>query len=143
MDFVATLRLAMRALARNKMRSGLTMLGIIIGVAAVIAMVGIGQGADKQIQDQISAMGSNLLFVGSGSVNRGGMRMGSGATKTLVVEDMYAIQRECPQVAAVAPGTQASAQVVFGNDNWATRITGTDPSFFAIRNWPIAIGTSF
>ena len=143
MDFISTLRLAMRALARNKMRSGLTMLGIIIGVAAVIAMVGIGNGADKQIQDQIAAMGSNMLFVGSGSVNRGGMRMGSGATKTLVYEDMLAIQRECPAVAAAAPGTQTTAQIVFGNDNWGTRAVGTEPQYFDIRNWAVTAGTTF
>src|ERR671938_1936956 len=116
MELTAILRIAMRALGRNKMRSGLTMLGIIIGVGAVIAMVGIGQGADKQIQDQIAAMGSNMLFVGSGSVNRGGMRVGFGATKTLVYDDMTAILRECPSVAAAAPGSQTSAQIVFGND---------------------------
>src|SRR5207302_10709738 len=84
MDVMAIVRIAMRALARNKMRSGLTMLGIIIGVGAVIAMVGIGQGAQQQVQQQIAAMGSNILFVSSGTVNRGGMRMGWGATKTLV-----------------------------------------------------------
>jgi putative ABC transport system permease protein len=143
MDFASTFRLALRALARNKMRSGLTMLGIIIGVGAVIAMVGIGQGADRQIQDQIAAMGSNMLFVGSGSVNRGGMRVGFGATKTLVYDDMIAIQRECPSVAAVAPGSTTSAQIVYGNDNWATRVTGTEPQFFDIRNWQVAQGTAF
>jgi putative ABC transport system permease protein len=143
MDFVATFRLALRALARNKMRSGLTMLGIIIGVGAVIAMVGIGQGADKQIQDQIAAMGSNMLFVGSGSVNRGGMRVGFGATKTLVIDDMSAISRECPTVAMAAPGSQTSAQVVYGNDNWATSVNGTTPEYFPIRNWTIAKGIAF
>jgi len=143
MDFASTMRLALRALARNKLRSGLTMLGIIIGVGAVIAMVGIGQGADRQIQDQIAAMGSNMLFVGSGSVNRGGMRVGFGATKTLVYDDMTAIARECPSVAAVAPGSTTSAQIVYGNDNWATRITGTEPQFFEIRNWAVAYGTLF
>ncbi len=143
MDLASTFRLALRALARNKMRSGLTMLGIIIGVGAVIAMVGIGQGADRQIQDQIAAMGSNMLFVGSGSVNRGGMRVGFGATKTLIYDDMIAIQRECPAVAAVAPGSTTSAQIVYGNDNWATRVTGTEPQFFDIRNWPVVQGTVF
>ena len=143
MDFVATMRLAMRALARNKMRSGLTMLGIIIGVGAVIAMVGIGQGADKQIQDQIAAMGSNMLFVGSGSVNRGGMRMGMGATKSLTYDDMLAIERECPSVVLAAPGSGTGAQVVYGNDNWATQINGTEPQYFEIRNWPVAEGVIF
>ncbi len=120
MDLLAIIRIAMRALARNKLRSILTMLGIIIGVGAVIAMVSVGQGAQQQAQQQIAAMGSNMLFVQSGTVNRGGMRMGWGATKTLVYDDMVAILRECPSVKAAAPGSQASAQVVFGNDNWAT-----------------------
>jgi putative ABC transport system permease protein len=143
MDLLATLRIAMRALARNKMRSSLTMLGIIIGVGAVIAMVGLGQGAQEQVQAQIAAMGSNMLFVGSGTVNRGGLRMGWGATKTLVYDDMLAILRECPAVTTAAPGTQATAQVVYGNDNWFTRISGTEPQYFDIRNWPVQSGSVF
>src|SRR5574337_948185 len=143
MELMAVIRIAMRALARNKMRSVLTMLGIIIGVGAVIAMVGLGQGAQQQVQAQIAAMGSNLLFVGSGTVNRGGLRMGFGATKTLVYQDMIAIQRECPAVAAAAPGAGSSAQVVYENDNWSTRINGTEPQYFDIRNWPVASGSVF
>jgi putative ABC transport system permease protein len=143
MEILATLRLALRALARNKLRSALTMLGIIIGVGAVIAMVAIGNGANKQIQDQIASMGSNLLMVGSGSVNRGGMRMGAGATKSLVYEDALAIQRESPAVAAVAAASQTTGQIVFGNDNWSTGIIGTEPQYFEIRNWPIASGSAF
>jgi putative ABC transport system permease protein len=143
MDLVAIVRIAMRALARNKLRSILTMLGIIIGVGAVIAMVSVGQGAQQQAQQQIAAMGSNMLFVQSGTVNRGGMRMGWGATKTLIYDDLLAILRECPSVKAAAPGSQASAQVVFGNDNWATNINGTEPQYFDIRSWPMAEGSSF
>src|SRR5215467_10914176 len=143
MDLLAIIRIAMRALARNKLRSSLTMLGIIIGVGAVIAMVSVGQGAQQQAQEQIAAMGSNMLFVQSGTVNRGGMRMGWGATKTLIYEDMTAILRECPSVKAAAPGSNASAQVVFGNDNWATNINGTEPQYFDIRTWPFAEGGTF
>ena len=143
MDVMAIIRIAMRALARNKMRSSLTMLGIIIGVGAVIAMVSVGQGAQQQAQQQIAAMGSNILFVGSGTVTRGGMRMGSGATKTLVYDDMLAIVRESPAVKAAAPGSQSSAQVVYGNDNWATQINGTEPQYFDIRTWPFQEGSSF
>jgi putative ABC transport system permease protein len=143
MEFMATIRIALRALNRNKMRSILTMLGIIIGVGAVIAMVGVGQGAQQVMQQQIQAMGSNLLFVGSGTVNRGGMRMGWGATKSLVEDDMKAILQEVPTVVAAAPGDGTGAQVVFGNDNWSTRITGTTPSYFDIRDWPTAEGTVF
>jgi putative ABC transport system permease protein len=143
MDVMAIIRIAMRALARNKMRSSLTMLGIIIGVGAVIAMVSVGQGAQQQAQQQIAAMGSNILFVGSGTVTRGGMRMGSGATKTLIYDDMLAIVRESPAVKAAAPGSQSSAQVVYGNDNWATQINGTEPQYFEIRTWPFQEGSSF
>ena len=143
MDILAIIRIAMRALARNKMRSSLTMLGIIIGVGAVIAMVSVGQGAQEQAQQQIAAMGSNMLFVQSGTVTRGGMRMGWGATKTLVYEDMQAMVRECPSVKEAAPGSNSSAQVVFGNDNWATNINGTEPQYFDIRTWPFAEGGTF
>ncbi len=143
MDILSIIRIAFRALARNKMRSALTMLGIIIGVAAVIAMVGVGQGARKQVADQIAAMGSNMLFVGSGTVTRGGMHMGWGATKTLVVDDVAAIMRECPSVKQAAPGSGSSAQVVFGNDNWFTQLTGTDPSYFEVRTWDVTNGDRF
>ncbi len=143
MDLASTLRMALRALARNKMRTVLTMLGIVIGVGAVIAMVGIGQGAGQTMQEQIANLGSNLLFVSSGSRNFGGLHVGWGATKSLVPEDATAILKECPDVAAVAPGTQSTAQVVFGNDNWGTRITGTTPDYFPIRSWPFQSGESF
>ncbi len=143
MDFAATLKIALRALARNKMRSVLTMLGIIIGVGAVIAMVGVGQGAQQKVQDQIASMGTNLLFVSSGTVTRGGLHMGWGQTKTLIYEDMKAIQREIPTVATAAPGSGTSAQVVFENQNWYTRITGTEPQYFDIRDWPMTAGSSF
>jgi putative ABC transport system permease protein len=143
MDFSATLKIALRALARNKMRSILTMLGIIIGVGAVIAMVGVGQGASQKVQEQIQSMGSNLLFVSSGTVTKGGLHMGWGQTKTLVDGDVQAILREVPTVAAAAPGAGSSAQVVFENQNWFTRITGTTPDYFTVRNWPMAEGSSF
>jgi putative ABC transport system permease protein len=143
MDLSAILRIAMRTLARNKLRSILTMLGIIIGVGAVIAMLGVGQGARKTMQDQIQAMGSNMLFVGSGTVTRGGMHMGWGSTKTLIYDDMAAILRECPAAKAAAPGSSSSAQVVFGNDNWATRLNGTEPQYFDIRSWPFQEGSAF
>ncbi len=143
MDFMSILRVALRALSRNKLRSSLTMLGIIIGVAAVIAMVGIGRGASQVTQQQIAAMGSNLLAVNSGGRTVGGMRTGAGATKTLVTEDMVAIEREVPGVAAAAPVNQTNAQVVYEGNNWATQVTGTEPRYFDIRNWPIAQGASF
>src|SRR5512140_2991403 len=135
MDFSATLKIALRALARNKMRSALTMLGIIIGVSAVIAMVGVGQGAQQKVQDQISAMGSNMLMVGSGTMNRGGMHMGWGATKTLVPDDLKAILKECPAVRAAAPMSNTSSQIVYAGMNWFTRVQGTEPQYFDVRAW--------
>ena len=143
MDLLSILRIAIRALSRNKMRSALTMLGIIIGVGAVIAMVGVGQGASQQVQDQISAMGSNMLFVSSGTVNRGGLRLGWGQTKTLVYDDMKAIVQQAPAVKEAAPGSAATAQVVFGGDNWFTNIQGTEPQYFDIRSWSMQEGVSF
>ncbi len=143
MDLLSIARIAWRALSRNKLRSALTMLGIVIGVGAVIAMVGVGQGAQKKVQDQIAAMGTNVVYVSSGTVNRGGLQMGSGATKSLVYDDVQAILREVAGVAAAAPGSNASAQVVWENQNWGTHVTGTEPQYFDIREWPIASGSSF
>jgi putative ABC transport system permease protein len=143
MDFSSAFLLALRALGRSKMRSSLTMLGMIIGVGAVIAVIGIGQGAATKAQEQLAALGSNMLFVGSGSLNRYGLHVGSGQTKTLVLADARAIVRECPSVSAAAPGTGTGQQVVYGNQNWATQINGTEPQYFEVRNWPFASGTSF
>src|SRR5260370_13689458 len=143
MDLISTLRIAFRAMARNRLRSVLTMLGIIIGIGGVMERVGIGQGADQTIQKQLANLGSNMVFVSSGSVNFGGLRLGWGATKTLVRDDVTAMVKECPAVASAAPGTQTSAQVVYENDNWGTRITGTTPEYFDIRAWDFRSGGSF
>ena len=143
MDFVAVLRIAFRALARNKLRSALTMLGIIIGVGAVIAMVSVGQGAQHQVQQQIAAMGTNTLFVTAGTAHFHGFSMGSSSMKTLIPEDAAAIAKECPAVKAVAPGVFASSQVVYQNQNWGTRITGTTPRYFDIMMWPMKSGMVF
>src|SRR5436305_477717 len=109
MDFIAILKIAVRALTRKKRRSLLTMLGIVIGVGAVIATVGLGQGAQQQVQDQIASMGTDLLYISSGSVNKGGIRLGGGATKTLVYDDMKAIQQQVPTIGQVAPGAGPAA----------------------------------
>ena len=130
---VPILKIALRALARNKARSALTMLGIIIGVASVIAMVSLGQGAQKQVQDQISSMGANLLIVQAGSQRTGGMRGGAGTSTTLTVEDMEAILRDVPDVAAATPSVSAAAPLVVGNQNWTTRAEGVNTSYPAIR----------
>jgi putative ABC transport system permease protein len=135
-----TARIALRALKVNKMRSALTMLGIIIGVGAVIAMLAVGTGASRQIADQISTMGSNLLIVQPGSQTSGGLRMGFGSQPTLTLDDTEAIQRECPAVQAVAPTLNGVAQVVYGNLNWATGVIGTSPGMLDVRDWPLASG---
>ncbi len=143
MDFMNTFRLALRALARNKMRSGLTMLGIIIGVAAVIAVVSIGQGAQYMVQQGIQAMGTNVVFIAAGSGRPGGIRMGYGGVKTLTIDDMNAILREIPLIKEAAPSVNSRRQVVYGNQNWSTVVGGTTPNFFEIRNWSIQEGSVF
>jgi putative ABC transport system permease protein len=141
--FLASFRIALRALRVNKMRSALTMLGIIIGVSAVIAMIAVGSGAKARISEQIASMGSNLLVVQSGSSTSGGLRMGSGSLPTLTVDDAEAILAEVPSVKYVAPNLSGVAQVVYGNQNWSTSITGTVPDLLEIRNWPVDSGRSF
>ncbi len=131
---------AFRALQRNKMRSFLTMLGIIIGVGAVIAMLAIGQGAKYSVEQQINALGTNVLIVLPGSQQTGGVRVGAGSVTTLTEDDAAAIQRECPAVALVSPGTRSVGQVIAGNLNWATSIEGTGAQYLDIRQWKIAYG---
>ena len=143
MDFMNTFRVALRALARNKMRSALTMLGIIIGVAAVIAVVSIGQGAQYLVQQGIQAMGTNAVFIAAGSNRAGGVRQGYGGVKTLTIDDMNAILREIPLIKQAAPAVQSRQQVVYGNQNWNTSVTGTTPNYFDIRNWPVQAGSVF
>ncbi len=140
---LASLRIALRALMVNKMRSSLTMLGIIIGVGAVIAMIAVGSGAKKRIAEQIASMGSNLLIVLSGSSTSGGLRFGSGTVPTLTADDAKAIQAEIPAVKYVAHNLGGVAQVVFGNQNWSTVINGTTPEVLEIREWPLSSGRPF
>src|SRR6202790_4524449 len=118
MEFSATLRMAFRALGRNKMRTALTMLGVIIGVAAVICTVSIGEGATQKIQTAIQNMGANLVWIEAGGVNLNGVRTGNGATKPLTVDDVKAIQDQVSLVSHVTPTVDGRAQVVFGNQNW-------------------------
>jgi putative ABC transport system permease protein len=143
MRYLQILKVAYRALTRNKMRSSLTMLGIIIGVGAVIAMVGIGQGAKRMIDSQISSLGDNLLTVFSGSHFGGGVRGGAGSVTDLTAEDAQAILDYCPAVAKVSPTVHTGAQVVAGNLNWATSIEGYGPDFLTIRSWPLSSGSFF
>jgi putative ABC transport system permease protein len=143
MNLWAILKIAIRALARNKMRSALTMLGIIIGVGAVIALVSIGQGAQSMIQTQISSMGSNMLFIQPGNVRTNGASQGLGAASTLTEADVNAIEQEVPTVAAASPSMRATAQLVSGNQNWSVQLQGTNQKFPKIRNWPTVKGDFF
>src|SRR5262252_690274 len=143
MNFLAILRVAARALGRNKLRTALTMLGIIIGVGAVIVLVSIGQGAQSMVLDQISNMGSNMMFVMPGNLNFGGAALGAGAANTLTDEDVLAMEREIPTIAAASPVVNSSSQLVFGNQNWFVRVQGTNEKFPEIRNWKVEQGEFF
>ncbi len=138
-----TFKISIRALRVNKMRSGLTMLGIIIGVGAVIAMLAVGGGAREKIGEQIASMGSNLLIILPGTTTAGGVRMGMGATPTLSLSDAEAIRRECPAVLEVAPNLNGVSQVIAGNVNWSTAVIGTTPGFLLVRDWPLESGQPF
>jgi putative ABC transport system permease protein len=137
------LRVALKALNRNKMRTALTMLGMIIGVAAVIAMVALGKGAQSSIEDQIKSAGTNIINVMSGNFMAMGVRQGSGASNTLTVEDAMAIRQMIPSAQYVAPGVNTRNQVIAGNQNWQTRIEGTDVEFPMIRSWAVKYGAFF
>ncbi len=139
----STIRISFRALKVNKMRSALTMLGIIIGVGAVIAMIAIGTGASKRIAEQISSMGSNLLMILPGATTAGGVRMGAGTQPTLNMADADAILKECPAVSDVAPVLNGVAQIVYGHQNWSTGVLGTTSGMLNVRDWPLAAGRSF
>ena len=143
MRYLQILKVAYRALTRNKMRSSLTMLGIIIGVGAVIAMVAIGQGAKKMIDAQVSSLGDNLLTVFSGSHFHRGVRSATGTVTNLTDEDAQAILENCPAVTRVTPRVRTGAQIIAGNLNWATSVEGYAPDFVYIRSWPVASGTFF
>jgi len=140
---VASIRIALRALRVNRMRSALTMLGIIIGVAAVIAMVGVGAGATARIQQQIQSIGSNLIIVMPGSISSNGVRLGSGAVASLSEDDAKAIAAECPSVALAAPTVRGGVQVVYGNNNWATNAQGVTPDYMTIRDYTMLSGQFF
>lgn len=141
-NLTQALRIALRALRINKMRSFLTMLGIIIGIAAVIAMMAVGSGASYVISQQIASIGSNILLVLPGSMTSGGLRTGSGGVQTLKSEDGKAMMNECPSVELAASIVRGSGQIVYGNQNWSTLLMGTSPELFVIREWPVVEGRS-
>ena len=140
MNPLQSARVALRALRVNKLRSVLTMLGIIIGVGAVIAMVGVGAGAQARVAEQIQSLGSNLIIVLSGSTTAGGIRLGQGSQLTITEEDAVAIAREIPIIQASAPSMRGSAQVVYGNLNWGTGVQGVTPDYSEAREWTVVAG---
>ena len=143
MRYLAVIKIAFRALRRNKLRTVLTMLGIIIGVGAVIAMVALGKAAKVQVEARIAALGQNVIMVFSGSVNRSGVFSGFGGAGTLTVDDATAIQNEVPNVAAVSPEVRSGAQIAAGENNWSTSVMGEDVDYLTIRVWDIAEGAMF
>jgi putative ABC transport system permease protein len=142
MSPLSTLRIALIALLRNKLRSFLTALGIIIGVAAVIAMMAIGEGAKQLIVAQFTAMGANLIVIVPGSSSGSGARGGAGTASSITWDDLKAIQTQVPTVLAAAPALRMNAMVVAEEQNWTTSLTGTTPDYFVIRNWPMAKGVA-
>jgi putative ABC transport system permease protein len=143
MTFLAALRSALRALAANTLRSTLTMLGIIIGVAAVITMIAVGQGATNRVQEQMKGLGSNIMLVLPGGVTQGGVRLGAQTGQALSEEDALAIAKDVPEVQIAAPSMRTGVQVVAGNTNWSTSVLGTTNDYLEGRDWPLASGRSF
>jgi putative ABC transport system permease protein len=137
------LKAALRSLAKNKMRTFLTMLGIIIGVASVIAMLAIGQGSKQNIQAQISSLGTNVLMIYPQASSTGGVRMEAGSSQKMTIEDVTAIQERCPSIAYITPQVRTSGQLVAGNTNWRTSVYGVYPSYFDIRNLKLSSGIIF
>ena len=143
MSWQATLRIALNALRINMLRSGLTMLGIIIGVAAVITMIAVGSGAQARVQSQIKSLGSNLIMILPGSTTASGVRLGAGANQNLTEDDATAIAREIPQVQVAAPSTRNGAQLVAGSSNWSTQVYGVTSDYFEAREWSLDSGRLF
>jgi putative ABC transport system permease protein len=140
MTVLQSIRIALRSLRVNKLRSALTMLGIIIGVGAVITMVAVGAGASARVAEQIQSLGSNLIIMLSGSVTSSGIRLGVGSQQRITEDDATAIAREVPAVQVAAPSVRGTAQIVFGNLNWATVIQGVTADYFEARDWPVVSG---
>lgn len=142
-EFLLTAMIALRALRRNKLRSGLTALGIIIGVASVVAMVALGNGAQASIESRISALGQNLLTIFAGSRSSGGVNSGLGSASALTLDDAEAIRREVPDVVAVSPEDTTTAQAIANGRNWSTTIAGESPEYLEIRDWKLTGGSMF
>ena len=142
-QLTSSIKIAFRALKMNKLRSALTMLGIVIGVASVIATVAIGSGATQRIQQQIASIGSNIIIVVPGSTSSSGVRLGSGNAVTLSEADARELAAQCPDVAIAAPLVRGGAQVVYGNNNWATSVYGVTPDYLTIRDFSVVDGAEF
>jgi putative ABC transport system permease protein len=143
MGLLDIFEIALNSLTRNKVRSFLTMLGIIIGVGAVIAMMAIGTGAQESIKQQIASLGTNVILIFPGSFNQGGVRSGTGTSASLTPEDLIAIQTQCPSVALASPSVRDGGQIVYQEQNWRASIIGASPEYFSIRSWPVASGQYF
>ncbi|MEQ8195451.1 MAG: ABC transporter permease [Rhodospirillales bacterium] len=143
MNLWASILVAVKSLLVNSLRSGLTMLGIIIGVGAVVTMVAVGTGAQVKVEQQIRNLGANLILVRPGAVTSGGARLGSGGRHTLTEDDAVAIQKEIPGVMAASASVRGTAQLVHGNFNWSTELRGITPEYFVVREWPIDQGKIF
>jgi putative ABC transport system permease protein len=144
MSFINLIRIAIKALFRNKLRAFLTMLGIIIGVASVIAMVAIGQGSKQSIQAQLSGMGSNMIVIRPNSNVTGGVRLDATTVQTLTINDVIALQKKATYLSAVSPSSTAKGQVIYGNNNWSTSIQGVNTVYLdTIRQWPLKDGNEF
>jgi putative ABC transport system permease protein len=143
MNLLLLPRLAIKALSRNKLRSGLTSLGIIIGVSAVICVVAIGEGASATVERAITNIGANMVWVEAGGVNRNGVRTGSGQTKTLTLADYEAIKRDIPLVTNVTPQADTGVQLVYGNQNWHSNVRGIGPAYLDLKTWKVVRGGMF
>ena len=143
MNTLAAFRSALRALSANALRSILTMLGIIIGVAAVITMVAVGRGATERVQEQMKGLGSNIMLVLPGGVSQAGVRLGAQTRQRLTEEDAQAIALEIPEVQVAAPTSRTSGQLVYGNSNWGSSIIGVSNDYLEARDWPLASGRLF
>jgi len=143
MQLVMLLRVAVKALRRNLMRSILTTLGVIIGVSAVICTIAIGEGASFKIREAIASIGDNVVWVEAGGVNRNGVRTGSGGTKSLMLADMRAIKEQVPLITYVSPVVDTRVQLIYGNQNWNSQVRGVSPDYLHVKAWPMAKGAMF
>jgi putative ABC transport system permease protein len=143
MNLLLLLPLALKALRRNLMRTVLTMLGIVIGVSAVICTVAIGEGASSKIQDAIASVGANVVWVEAGGVNVAGVRTGSGGTKSLTLADLQAIREQIPLIRYASPLVDTRAQLVYGNQNWNSTVRGVSPDYLQVKSWPMLRGGMF